>query len=423
LNISRPLVLFGVLIAACSPATSAPNQPPAPNREVSEVQSGTPQEICAAAATPDPAGRSFSQAEQVTQPDLDYRAIFCTDAGPVYIDLLETETPITVNNFVFLAINHYFNNTTFHRVIARFMAQGGDPTGTGTGDPGYRFQDEFVKGLQFDRPGLLAMANSGPGTNGSQFFITTVPTPHLNNLHTIFGRVLRGQANVENIKLRDPASATEPGTILKTVVIIADPDLVETGATVVVTKADMVAAFDRLNELVASSPLEHSKVVLDTDQVIQSAPEAAREALGSALKQHHHQYRIASALNNPSCQLQNFPLMSAQYTLDAFESADDVSAALSDAALLELPLQNGYTEKQDSENLTYPIFKTQVTACDQPALRAMTYLQRGAFIATVEATISAESNGAAALDQVLNDAVALQIYESLFTDVLYQDIR
>lgn len=423
MNISRVMVFLAILVAACSPTSSAPNPTIAPDRDVSEVKSGTPEEICATTAAPEPAGRSFTKAEQVTQPDVDYYAIFCTDVGPVYIDLLEKETPITVNNFVFLATSNYYNNTTFHRVIEQFMAQGGDPTATGTGDPGYRFEDEFVKGLQFDRPGLLAMANSGPATNGSQFFITTVPTPHLNNLHTIFGRVLRGEANVEKIQLRDPASATGPGTSLKTVVIITDPDLVKVSETAGVDKATMVTAFDRLDELVVGSPLEHSKVVLSTDEVVQNAPEAIRESLGNVLKQHNHEYRISSAINNKSCDLQNFPLMAASYTLDAFTSAEDASAVLADTAFMELPLKNGYSETQNSDNLKYPIFTAQVTACDQAAVHAMTYVQRGSFIATVEATISATSNGVQVLDQVLIDAVALQIYESLFTDVLYQDIR
>ena len=123
----------------------------------------------------------FQEAETVLEPDVDYRAIFCTTAGTVYVDLYESLTPMTVNNFVFLAQQGYYDNTTFHRVIPDFMVQGGDPTATGSGGPGYQFGDEPVGFLTFDRPGLLAMANAGPGTNGSQFFITTVPdaTPQL----------------------------------------------------------------------------------------------------------------------------------------------------------------------------------------------------------------------------------------------------
>ena len=129
----------------------------------------------------------------------DYVAEFRTNYGNFRVDLLETETPVTVNNFVFLARQGFYDGLIFHRVIENFMIQGGDPTGTGAGGPGYRFRDEIVAGLVFDAPGKLAMANAGPGTNGSQFFITTVPTPHLNGAHTIFGVVTEGQSVIDAI--------------------------------------------------------------------------------------------------------------------------------------------------------------------------------------------------------------------------------
>jgi cyclophilin family peptidyl-prolyl cis-trans isomerase len=443
LKASRLLVMISLMMAAaCASApaqTASVSNPPAnvnspdtdaatpiPTLQVAGVKTGTPEEICTSAEpAPEPAGRNFGQAEQVTQADVDYRAIFCTDAGPVYIDLFEKDTPVTVNNFVFLAINGFYNNTTFHRVLQGFMAQGGDPTGTGAGGPGYRFQDEFVKGLTFEQPGRLAMANSGPGTNGSQFFITTVPTPHLNGAHTIFGQVIQGQANVEKIQLRDPERATQPGEALKTVVIITDPLTVQTREVTQTAKADVVAAFDRVNALVSSGGggLENSKVVLTTDEVVQNAPEALREQLDALLRQHHHQYRISTTITNKTCDLQSSPLVSAQYTLDSFDSSEDAAAVLADKTLMELPLENGFTDSQPSESLKYPVFTAKVTACDQAAVHGMTYLQRGAFIATVETTISANSNGASALDQVLDNAVAQQIFESLFTDILYPEIR
>jgi cyclophilin family peptidyl-prolyl cis-trans isomerase len=124
--------------------------------------------------------------------------------GEFTVQLFDDEAPITVNNFVFLARNGFYDGTTFHRVLDGFMAQGGDPTGTGGGGPGYQFEDEFSSELTFDRPGLLAMANSGPNTNGSQFFITYAPTPHLNGRHTIFGEVTEGMDVVNNITRRDP---------------------------------------------------------------------------------------------------------------------------------------------------------------------------------------------------------------------------
>lgn len=126
-----------------------------------------------------------------------------TTKGTIVLELLSKDAPITVANFVNLANRKYYDGVVFHRVIADFMIQGGDPTGTGRGGPGYRFEDEFESGRKFDRPGILAMANAGPGTNGSQFFITHVPTPHLNNKHTIFGLVKEGQEIVDSIARGD----------------------------------------------------------------------------------------------------------------------------------------------------------------------------------------------------------------------------
>ncbi len=123
--------------------------------------------------------------------------------GEFIIQLFPDKAPIAVNNFVFLAREGYFDGTTFHRVLPDFMAQGGDPTGTGGGGPGYRFEDE-PNDLGFDKAGILAMANSGPNTNGSQFFITYAPTPWLNGLHTIFGEVVEGMEVVMDLRLRDP---------------------------------------------------------------------------------------------------------------------------------------------------------------------------------------------------------------------------
>lgn len=113
-----------------------------------------------------------------------------TAKGDININLLPDKSPVTVANFVNLAKKGYYNGLTFHRVIENFMAQGGDPNGTGTGGPGYQFEDEVDNGLNFSKAGKLAMANAGPGTNGSQFFITTVPTEWLNGNHTIFGEVM-----------------------------------------------------------------------------------------------------------------------------------------------------------------------------------------------------------------------------------------
>ncbi len=122
-----------------------------------------------------------------------------TAKGDVVVELFADKTPITVANFVNLIQHKYYDGLVFHRVIPDFMVQGGCPLGTGTGSPGYSFEDEFVGELKFDRPGLLAMANSGPATNGSQFFITHVPTDWLNHKHTIFGAVLEGQEVIDTV--------------------------------------------------------------------------------------------------------------------------------------------------------------------------------------------------------------------------------
>jgi len=113
-----------------------------------------------------------------------------TNKGTIKLNLYYDQTPITVSNFVNLAKRGYYNNLSFHRVINDFMVQGGCPIGTGTGGPGYNFSDEFHPDLTHDQPGILSMANSGPGTNGSQFFITHIETPWLDNNHTIFGKVI-----------------------------------------------------------------------------------------------------------------------------------------------------------------------------------------------------------------------------------------
>jgi len=145
-----------------------------------------------------------------------YQATMSTDKGDIVIDLFADKVPNTVNNFVFLARQGYYDGTIFHRVIADFMAQGGDPTGTGMGGPGYQFADEFDRSLQHDKPGVLSMANAGPDTNGSQFFITYAPTPWLDRKHSVFGQVVKGMDVVMSIPPRDPQRPQYPGVkILK----------------------------------------------------------------------------------------------------------------------------------------------------------------------------------------------------------------
>jgi len=151
-----------------------------------------------------------------------YSATLKTEKGDIIIKLFADKTPRTVNNFVFLAQQGFYDGTIFHRVIKNFMAQGGDPTGTGMGGPGYKFADEFERTLRHDKPGILSMANAGPNTNGSQFFITHVPTPWLDNKHTVFGQVTKGIDVLLAIPARDPQRPEYPGVKLISVEIIVE---------------------------------------------------------------------------------------------------------------------------------------------------------------------------------------------------------
>lgn len=137
-------------------------------------------------------------------------ATFTTNKGTIRLELFDDKTPKTVANFEKLCGDGFYDGLKFHRVIANFMIQGGCPKGTGTGGPGYQFEDEFHPDLKHDGPGILSMANAGPDTNGSQFFITHVATPHLDGKHSVFGRVLEGQ---------DVVDAIEQGDVMETVAV------------------------------------------------------------------------------------------------------------------------------------------------------------------------------------------------------------
>ena len=136
-------------------------------------------------------------------PKKGYKAVVETVRGTIELDLYPEHAPRTVNNFVFLAKQGFYDGVTFHRVIADFMIQGGDPTGTGSGGPGYRFEDELKGNPLTHEAGVISMANAGPNTNGSQFFITHSPQPHLNGKHTVFGRVTRGKEVVDAVRQGD----------------------------------------------------------------------------------------------------------------------------------------------------------------------------------------------------------------------------
>ena len=156
-------------------------------------------------------------------------ATFDTDRGPIKVELAQDKAPLTVANFVNLARRGFYDGLSFHRVINDFMIQGGCPEGSGRGGPGYRFEDEAHNGLRHER-GVLSMANAGPNTNGSQFFITHVATPWLDGKHTVFGRVLEGQDVVDSIR---------QGDTIKSVKIEGDAD------AALAAKADRVADWNR----------------------------------------------------------------------------------------------------------------------------------------------------------------------------------
>jgi cyclophilin family peptidyl-prolyl cis-trans isomerase len=155
----------------------------------------------------------------VIDPNKEYFAKISTDLGEIRIELFADKAPRTVNNFVFLSRDGFYDEVPFHRVISNFMAQSGDPSGTGRGGPGYRFADEFHPDLRHDKPGVVSMANAGPDTNGSQFFLTHVPTPHLDDKHSVFGQVVEGMDVLLSIPDRDPSNQQAPSISIKTIEI------------------------------------------------------------------------------------------------------------------------------------------------------------------------------------------------------------
>jgi cyclophilin family peptidyl-prolyl cis-trans isomerase len=388
------MILPLLLLCLAFPALAQDEEPVNP---AEMTFSGTPEEICEE-ATPalNPTMRLFEEGpEQVLEEGVDYRAIMCTTAGPIYIDLLEDYAPTTVNNFVFLAEENFYNYTIFHRVIADFMAQGGDPRGTGTGNAGYSFEDEFVPFLTFDGPGTLAMANSGPNTNGSQFFITTVPTPHLNYRHTIFGDVLQGQDNVESIELRDPQTATDdsPTTTLETVVIIRDPSNVDSTYTQDAEQFNAEQLGESLTELGSADGLpENIQQGLDdpetipTADVVASAPDDVRDDYETLLTENGHEFRVQMRLTPTDCTPNFFENLT--YTIDAFESEAAAEAALNSDVLDALNTVQGY-ELLESDFNDAPTYITTVESCADNAdtTAGRIYVTRGRYLVTLDGTL------------------------------------
>ena len=383
----------------------------------------TPQERCDAAEPAPLTMMQFAKAEQVLDPDLDYRAIFCTSAGAIYVDLYEKLTPITVNNFVFLAGQGYYDSTTFHRVIPSFMAQGGDPTASGRGGPGYQFKDEPVGFLTFDRPGMLAMANAGPGTNGGQFFITTAPTPHLNYKHTIFGDALIGQDVVESIRERDPGTATEPGETLRTVLIITDPSAVKSSDVVPTepaTPEQVMAAFEAFAQgLPPSLPLDEERSGYFSTEALATASvvENLLDGFATFAEEHGHQYRYRIQIANGDCDPSVF-FSSLGYWVDVYADAASARAAADDAFMLQWLDSYGYARDESVSN----VYRSQAATCGGgEGAHLLALLSRGRFLATLDVLVANDVLRQAPPAALLQN-LAMQI-EGAFASIYLPELR
>lgn len=433
----RLLMLAAVLVLALGAASAQDETPVTADAYADSpalvTTSGTPEGLCEAAGEPAaPDVRSWTMPERVLEDGVDYRAIFCTTAGAIYFDLFENETPLTVNNLVFLAYNGYYNDTIFHRVLADFMAQGGDPTGTGTGGPGYQFPDEFQPYLFFDRVGLLAMANAGAGTNGSQFFITTQLTPHLDFRHTIFGEVLEGYENVEAIQLRDPGApdpSVEP-TTLKTVLIVKDPSLVETtfveGARP--TQADVEASLSSEGVLAAADALFQAfpadEVVIDetiftAETAVEAAPNSVKAALEAFLADNEIEHVVSSTMTAANCSLDVLPFISISYTVYTTPSVQAAKAALDDANLPVLGIAGGQTTIE-STAFGQPVYVGETGGCNVTAKAGRVFYTRGRYVIEAEAVIAADSQYTPA---IVIERLSSVIFDSALGGVLRASIR
>ncbi len=205
------LVVLGLMLAQSSGRPQVIEPTAAPFAAATPVTGGARGSLPADVAARN--GFYTAPPPMTIDPSRTYLATITTPRGDIVIRLRPDLAPETVNNFVFLAREGFYDGVTWHRVLPDFMAQGGDPTGTGTGGPGYTIKDEFTPDMIFDRPGLVAMARTPmPNSAGSQFFITTAPAPHLNGQYTIFGEVIEGQEIVNGIPLRNPdENPTTPG--------------------------------------------------------------------------------------------------------------------------------------------------------------------------------------------------------------------
>ena len=380
-----------------------------------------PAEICADATPQIPVTRSFDAAEWVLQEDIDYRVILCTAAGAIYIDLYEEITPLTVNNFIFLAGQGYYDGTTFHRVLQDFMAQGGDPTGTGRGGPGYQFADEFVGFLIFDRPGLLAMANANnpergiTGTNGSQFFITFGETPWLNHRHTIFGEIVAGMDALHNLRLCDPSSCSE-GDALHSALIITEPATVAAARPAVEAPAPQTVR-QQLEDFFRERNfpnIDFAVEYLSQAELNSAAEQADDRELLDYLAEYGMEYRLDAGLE--TCASDYAPLRALRLALIAFP--DEAAAQAAQAA--------GFWRLREAETLTpvetddMPADEVYVGAgalCDDGRTRRLWMMYRlGANLLRAEASYFQPATGAP--DEIRWLINARFFFEPLMTELI-----
>jgi hypothetical protein len=266
------------------------------------------------------------------------------------------------------------------------MIQGGDPLGTGTGGPGYEFEDEFVPFLTFSRPGLLAMANAGPATNGSQFFITRVPTPHLDGRHTIFGEVLEGQAVVENMQDRDPATATEVGDALYTVLIITDPAAVETTYELpaVFTAEE---AYDQLLTIVGEedglTPAEGQTGLFTSAEEAAVRFESAADWYGLD----GFAYEATAFWQISQCPSQS-GLLGVGLTMMDWTTSENAAGALNDTTLPDLQTAQGFGDPQMSDVARGPLFSKALSdICDTAGTYHRFVITEGRYLLMVDVVI------------------------------------
>lgn len=357
----------------------------------------TPNQLCETAqpniVTPET--RRFNQAEQVLEEGIDYRAIFCTEKGAIYVDLFEQYTPITVNNFVFLAESGYYNNSIFHRVIAGFMAQAGDPVGNpaGTGGPGYQFEDEVRPFLGMSNAGWLAMANAGAGTNGSQFFLTRDATTWLHGKHTVFGKVLEGQDVIDSLT---NVEGTGQGDALHTILIVTDPSLVESSfeAEAIPSAADVQGIIEGFFEGDDTLQQVDGYAYTDIESAVGAFEGAATTTLQRLYETHGFQFDAGGFWVAAQC-AENPVLQGLGFSLIDWGTASNAADFLSDVGLDEFLTANGFSAQSgvsdDFEVAGYPdglIYEAPISEiCDSPSTRYLLIWNQERFTLTIDIVV------------------------------------